>query len=567
MKKELRYFQNDCINAIIEALKNKNSVPYVNCVTGFGKSIVMADLTERALNKNKRILQLVPNHTLCLQNYDQTFSYITNKRSLGICSAKLGKYEINKQAVIATQTSFLKRRTYSGSFDVLLCDECDMISPIHETTYQKIIKSLLRINPNMRIVGMTGSPYREDQGMIHDKVKDGNVIFTECCYESDIPKLIKEGFLSHIDILNNNVSVNLDGIKKKGKDYDQQECGIKFDKIIQDAVIDFKKLFDDKNIKTALIFASTIANGERIVKEYNNINECKIAHGNLSNNDRNELLKWLKNGSGKRYLVNVGLYTRGFDFPELQALVLLRATTSLRLYVQIIGRLIRSHDEKECGYLLDYGTNVSRFGPIDNLTPPEPPKNGEAPKKICTAILDENVDFEGVTYLAGNSCNYLNNLSARKCKKCEALFISDNEEGKYSMRTKAQVLALEQEKKRFTYDVESVLFERHQKGDVAMIKMLFYDKYELLHTEYICIEHTGSARGLAIAKLKSLMKNPRQDWYQIGKFEGSHNVKNMLFLLENYYDQYFKCVKAITIIKEGRFNKLEEWFFDEQNYA
>jgi superfamily II DNA or RNA helicase len=110
MKKNLRYFQTEAINEIIQALK-AGETPYINAVTGFGKSVVIADLTERALEKSKRVLQLVPNHTLCVQNYEQTFDYVTKKSSIGLCSAKLGKYQTNKQAVIATQTSFLRRRS------------------------------------------------------------------------------------------------------------------------------------------------------------------------------------------------------------------------------------------------------------------------------------------------------------------------------------------------------------------------------------------------------------------------------------------------------------------------
>ena len=68
MKKQLRYFQSDAIDSVIADIK-AGEVPYINAVTGFGKSIVMADLTERALIKNKRVLQLVPNHTLCTQNH------------------------------------------------------------------------------------------------------------------------------------------------------------------------------------------------------------------------------------------------------------------------------------------------------------------------------------------------------------------------------------------------------------------------------------------------------------------------------------------------------------------
>lgn len=543
-KKELRYFQADAIKAIALALKDKDSRPYINAVTGFGKSVVMADLTDRMLKKGKRVLQLVPNHTLCVQNYEQAISYIGNRSAIGVCSAKLSKYQTGKQAVIATQTSFLRRRTTSGAFDYLLIDECDMVGVNDDNTYQKIIRSLMRLNPDMRIIGMTGSPYRADQGMIHEGVNEGIATFTECCYESDIPKLMEEGYLSTVKILNNHFKVDLEGIRIKGKDFDQAACGVKFDAIIEDAVRDFKALFDENGIKTALIFASTLANGQRIVDEYGNNNECKLAHGDLSTHDRNILVRWLKEGTGKRYLVNVGLYTRGFDFPALEALVLLRATSSLRLYVQIIGRLIRAHEEKDHGFLIDYGSNVERFGAIDNITPPKPPKKGDAPKKLC--LVD--------------GCGYPNLLSDKFCKECGAQFISDeNKEGLYSMRTKAEILAAKQID---TYEVNSVVYEKaySKSNGKSMIKMLFYgEDLELIHTHYICVEHNGFSGEQAKRFLMSLF-NDVKDFFLLGKMHTT-NADNMLLLL-NEHPAFFKGVKEVTLKKgDGKYKEIKSMRF------
>ena len=165
-----------------------------------------------------------------------------------------------------------------------------------------------------------------------------------------------------------------------------------------------------------------------------------------------------------------------------------------------------------------------------------------------------------MAYYSGEACEHENHLSAKKCLKCKAEFISMNDDGLYSMRTKAQALAMKKELDTFTYPVDQVMFEHYQKDITPIIKMLFYFESQLLHIEYICLEHSGSAKGLAIAKIQSLMKN-KKDWYQIGKFEGGHSVKNILFLLENYYDQYYNDVKSITLTKDGKFNKLISWGF------
>ncbi|MFA5166769.1 MAG: DEAD/DEAH box helicase family protein [Candidatus Paceibacterota bacterium] len=559
MKKELYPHQKDCVKAIITALK-EGRTEYAHCVTGFGKSLVMAELTSIGLKNGKRVLQLVPNHKLCTQNYKQAFDYVDNKHKplIGICSAQSKTFQINRQAVIATQTSFLSRRATSGRFDLLIVDECDLISPDVGTTYQKIIKSLRRINPNMKITGLTGSPYRANQGTIHDKVKDGNVIFEGQCYESDIPYLIHEGFLSSIEMLNTHYQADLEGVKKIGNDFDANEVGVRFDKIIDNAVEDFKILLDEKNIKTALIFASTIPNGKRIVEKYGNDNECKLAHGDLTQYERDKLIHWLENGTGKRYLVNVGLYTRGFDYQALQALVLLRATLSLRLYIQIMGRVLRSHDEKEVAYVADYGSNVARFGPIDAIVPPKPPRKGDALKKECLAILDGTIEFEGVTYRAGEQCSYMNPIGLKKCRVCQAEFINTDESGLYVMRTKAQALAEKLADNTVTYEVDKVTYViGPSKDGTDMIKMLFWADDELgtqlLHTQFICLNHTGTAQNIAKSFVLKMFKDPK-DFYKLGAV--GVNVENMFALLTEH-PHYFKTVKTITLEPDGRFKKLK----------
>jgi len=535
-KKILHYFQQDAVTAIIESLKKKQT-PYVNAVTGFGKSLVMAHLTELALKKNKTVLQLVPNHTLCEQNYKQTYEYISEPNKIGICCAKLKRHETNKQCVIATQTSIV-RRIKGLSFNVCLIDEADLVGIDDDNTYRKILAELKKNNPAMVIAGLTGSPYRQDQGMIH---QGDNAVFTECCYESDIPRLIIEGYLSSVVTLNTPVHVDLDGVKIVKGEYDQTECGVRFHKIVDDAVQDFKRLFKENEIKTALIFASTIANGQRIVDQYGDDSECRLAHGGMTTHQRAEIIRWLTEGKGNRYLVNVGLYTRGFDFPELQCLVLLRATESMRLYVQILGRVLRTHEEKEYGYLIDYGTNVERFGPIDQLKPPKEPGNGEAPYKLCL------------------ECGTQNRLAAKACKECEAVFITlDDESGKYTMKTKAQVIQ-EREQKKWEYiDNPYLTFELafSKKDGTPMVKMKVHDKFRHVMDYYICIEHKGRAGKNAVNFMFSILKD-QNNFMELSK-NAVLTAENLALLFSMHYDKYFKKMNRIVIGPgEGQFKEIK----------
>jgi len=121
----------------------------------------------------------------------------------------------------------------------------------------------------------------------------------------------------------------------------------------------------------------------------------------------------------------VDILAEGFDYKALQCVVLLRATTSPGLLVQFVGRIFRPHEDKEHGFLIDYGTNLSRLtnGGIEEIIVPKvKKKKSEAPKKQCIAILDETIVFEGLTYRKGDECAYPNILSAKRCKVCGSEF-------------------------------------------------------------------------------------------------------------------------------------------------
>lgn len=535
-KKELRYYQRDAIRAIIASLRADNT-PCASISTGGGKSLVAADLSDKTLKQGRRVLQLVPTMELCKQNFTELFEYTDYKQELGVCCSKLGKYQVNKKAVIATHTSFLSRRTKAGAFDLLICDECHLVSPEEQSTYQKIIRSLKRLNPNMKIVGLTATPYRS-HGMIHEDSLKGKATFNHLCYESDIAQLISDGYLSHVESISGDVSIDLTGVGTVGGDYDTKKMGVKFGEICADAVADMRVKFAAYDIKTALVFCSTLENARAVLDCWGDKSTMRIVYGDMTKPDRDSAIQWLKNGHGTRIIVNVGVLTTGFDFSALDCVVLLRATKSLGLYIQMVGRVIRAHTDKERGYLLDYGTNIERHGSIDKTILPKTKKRaGEAPQKFC------KVDSGG--------CGALNLAAAKKCKECGAEFISEDERGNYSMRSKAAALALTVQR----FDIVQVDFSQQiskNTGD-AMIKMEFYDEISLMvedgyqkpvHSAFMCLDHGGQAANIARSMLKGMMIEPKQ-YYTLKNEELS--VESILYLLQNHYADFFKTITKIAI--------------------
>jgi len=59
--------------------------------------------------------------------------------------------------------------------------------------------------------------------------------------------------------------------------------------------------------------------------------------------------------------------TTGFDYPELETVLIARSTMSLALYYQIVGRIMRPHPDKVSGWVVDLGGNIDFFGRIETM--------------------------------------------------------------------------------------------------------------------------------------------------------------------------------------------------------
>ena len=558
---QLRDYQKQAVLSIINDWKN-GETPYANLITGSGKSLVLAEITRRALALGYRVLQLVPTKELCSQNYQELVNHCGFSNEYGIVCSQLGKQQFDRKAVIAMVDSFLTKRFKCGAFDVVLIDECDLVGYDPKSKFRKILDALIQRNPSIRIAGVTGSPYRMGTGLLeNDHPTHGKSIFTNRCFCTDelIPEMIQQGFLSHIESISGDIQADLSDVKLNSiGEYNTEIMAAKFNAIIPHAVRDMVVKINTYAMSTVLVFASNIANAELIIEEYKEVtglNNIRMVSGKSEKkSDRTKNIDWFSNSPGQRILVNVGLLTRGYNYRALDCVVFMRSTMSLSLYVQIVGRVIRSHEDKDQGYIIDYGGNIERFGAIDQIKPPEPKKKkGKAVKKECFNVANEllvkEINEQTYTLIPGQKCGYMNHASAKICKLCDAEFIPDPDApGKYSMRSHAEILALKEAKKEQTHEVTDVFFDTYTgKQGVPMLKVKFYNAEKNLHNQFLCLDHQGYARQQAIKLLKSWAHNP-EHINELHK-EKMLNVASMLDLMSDcdIIDRYFRKVSSITL--------------------
>lgn len=557
IKKELRYFQREAIDAILGKWReDKTSKPYVNLFTALGKSLVVADIMARVVAKDKRALCLVPRKELVEQNYEEAYHYFDGHQrgKLGICCNKLFKMQTNKNAIIAMHQSIASKKNLHalGKIDVLIIDECHNVSSDENSVLRRVIAYLTSVNPNLYVCGLTATHYRVGEGMLHEHSIYGAPYFTDLVYDSTtypgIPRLIEEGYLAKIQTLSGSTHIDTNGIPRTKTDFNQAACGVKFHAIMPEAVADMRQKFDALNIETAIIFVSNVANGEDVLREWGDNSTMRLVTGNSSTHYRSDSIKWLKHGHGRRLLVNVDLFTVGFNFPGLQAVAMIRATISLALLIQAgIGRLIRPYGDK-VGYFLDYGTNVERLlpGGLEKIEPPKPKLKKEEPtKKPCTFELPSGVE-----------CGHWNHLNAKVCVKCGAYFnYGESEEGLYSMLSEAQVLQLERINSREEYDVTDVLFDKtlSKKGDSMLVAKYYYDGG--FQKKYLCFDTGGAAANMAKAWLREVLVDFRH--YIELQQQGEITTENV-YLLTQGAPEYFQMPTKIIIQNQKDNNKYKE---------
>lgn len=255
----------------------------------------------------------------------------------------------------------------------VLVHNCHGITP----TIRGIIDAMREANPNLRVVGLTATPYRLGSGYIFTMWPDGRAngddvarepYFSHCVYRVDARDLIRHGFLTPPVIGKINEAYDTGGLVllPNGK-FDAATVdaafvghGRKTAAIVADVVSQAAAR------KGVVFFAATVRHAEEIIASLPPGLSALIT-GETDNRER--ILKRFDNREIK-YLVNVGVLTTGWDAPHVDLIAILRRTESVSLLQQIIGRGLRLYEGKVDCLVLDYADNLETHCPDGDLFAP-----------------------------------------------------------------------------------------------------------------------------------------------------------------------------------------------------
>ncbi len=396
----LRPYQQTAHDAVIKWVKQSTDPCVVDAATGAGKSHVIAAIAETIFTMTgKRVLCLAPSRELVLQNREK---YLATGNPASIFSASAGAKCLRHPIVFGTPQSVKNRISRFGKeFAMVVVDEAHGITP----TILTIIERIRAVNPNLRVVGLSATPYRMNTGYIYAMDTEGKPLpetqtsdpyFMACVYQIHARTLIKQEYLTPPTIgaigagnySTKHMEVNARGqFDKADVDKAYHGHGRKTAAIIADIVA------QSQDRKGVMIFAATIQHAEECLASLPP-ELSAIVTGKTPSAERAATISRFKDRRIK-YIVNVSVLTTGFDAEHVDVIAMMRATESVGLMQQIIGRGLRLFAGKFDCLVLDYAENIDRHCPDGDIFAPEITvriggKKGEPLTAICPECANVN---------------------------------------------------------------------------------------------------------------------------------------------------------------------------------
>jgi len=313
---------------------------------GAGKTVIFSEIAKMALAKGKKTL-IITNQVRLVQQAVKTVSNFTTP---GIYCGSLNRKDLNP---VTCGTYQSLRPDVMNKFDCIVVDE------VH-----RIVKFLDRHADELtgKILGFTATPF-----LYNKYIYGPNELFKRVCFEVTYDEMIESGYLVPLVLSETSENTDVEGITSSMGDYNQKQLSSRVFDMVRPQVADaIPRLVNRKKV---LWVCLSIAHAEKVAQ--------LIPGSCLYHSKKNELSRF-ELGSSK-HLITIMCASEGFDYPAIDAIVLLRPTKSPVLLKQISGRCLRPYPGKEDGLFLDYGRAIENLGnPLETKPKIPGPKNNNS---------------------------------------------------------------------------------------------------------------------------------------------------------------------------------------------
>lgn len=349
-EKELYDYQKVAIQEIFTCFKDAldNYHLLFQLPTGGGKTVIFSEITRRYLNEyKKKVLVLTHRIELSKQTNKMLTEFGVPNKIIN-STAKLD--DQNEYNCFVAMVETLNNRLIDEKFDItdiglVIVDEA------HYNSFTKIFKFF----SNSFFLGVTATPLSSNIKLPMYKNYD------ELIVGESIKELINNGYLAKANLFSYNVGLtslevgaNGDYTVKSSEDlYTNTTMLSKLVAAYEERIKGKKTLIFNNGINTSIQVYYAFKKAGYPIAHLDNTNTKK---------ERELILKWF-NKTPNAIITSVSILTTGFDEPSIEAIMLNRATKSLTLYYQMIGRGSRIFGEKNTFDVIDLGNNFYRFGP------------------------------------------------------------------------------------------------------------------------------------------------------------------------------------------------------------
>lgn len=484
-----RIYQDAAIKGLWNWLFTPNTGhPLVVAPVGAGKSLMIAEFIRQCheLYPRTRIVVLAHVKELLVQNAEELRGQYPNC-DFGFYCAGLGHKRLHNDVTFASIQSVRgKIAEFNRPPEIVIIDECHLISHRAQTQYRMFINDVLAFNPNAKVIGFTGTPFRADTGRLDE---GEGALFDGTAHEIGMDYMIDEGFWAKPVAPNLAYKMDVSGVATAKGDYIESQLQQKVNVAeVTDACV--RELVQKGAGRSRwLIFTAGIQHAQEVtnaLRAAGTSAECVYS----GNSENDELLAQHKAGLFTA-LVNVAKLTTGYNDPAIDLLCFMRPTRSPVLYVQCMGRGVRpvyadgfdlntkegrleaiaASNKPDC-LVIDFGGVIEELGPIDQVSirktftgEKEPASEKAEPiTKICPA------------------CGEVCHASQRYCYKCSYCFIV--------LDTKASEKAvISTDEPPEWVDVISMGVVTHRKPDSVPTMKVIYATLRGQYYDFVCFEH------------------------------------------------------------------------------
>ncbi len=194
----LRTYQKEAVDAVLKHFRQSKEPAVVVLPTGSGKSLVIAELANRARG---RVLVLAHVRELVEQNHAKFKAF---NQDAGVFSAGLRQKDSYQKVIFGSIQSVARAADeFFDGFSLVVIDECHRVAIASETQYQVVLDKLSNANPGLCVLGLTATPYRLGLGWIYEEHTPTRIrrtkerrFFKKCIFELTIRYMIEHGFLT-----------------------------------------------------------------------------------------------------------------------------------------------------------------------------------------------------------------------------------------------------------------------------------------------------------------------------------------------------------------------------------